>query len=498
MYNNIISNFLITIILLIVLGLTSIFKMAQLADLSQKLYDHPYTVTVATKTIEANLISMHRYMKDVALSTNEHELQLAIDEVNKSEIIIYGEFEIIFDRYLGNKKDIQSSYDAFVNWKPIRDEVILLMYSDKKDEAALITKNKGALHVEKLNLQVNKLISYAKAKALFFNKNAIETKNSSITLIAIILLIIITITIIILFLLVKNLKKTDSEIKKHFHLIDQNIMSATLNENFKIIDLSNAFARYLSYTKKDLLSTSDYFIFDDCDKSTKNEIIRISRSGKDWKGEVKKLDFEDEIKWLEYNIHPVFNDNYDVIAYTCIFHDILSKKRIEEISNIDSLTSLHNRRYFDNIFPKELRIAKRNKIFLAYVMLDIDHFKQYNDTYGHQEGDSALKKVSEVLKLILNRPDDFTFRIGGEEFVMLFKVNNKEDAISIAQDCRMKIEDLKISHKKSSVSSFLTVSMGLTLIDPLLNNDLDIIYKKTDDLLYAAKQNGRNNLVYQS
>ncbi|NQY21909.1 MAG: sensor domain-containing diguanylate cyclase [Campylobacteraceae bacterium] len=496
MYNKIIFNFLLTIILLIVLGLTSIFKMGQLADLSQKLYDHPYTVTVATKTIESNLISMHRYMKDVALSTNKEELQLAIDEVNKSEIIIYGEFEIIFDRYLGDKKDIQASFDAFVNWKPIRDEIIQLMYSDNKEAAALITKNKGAIHVEKINLQVNKLINYAKAKALFFNKNAIETKNSSIRLISFILLSIITITIIVLILLVKNLKKTDSEIKKHFHLIDQNIMSATLNENFKIIDLSNAFARYLSYTKKDLLNTSSYFIFDDCDKNLKNEIIRISRSGKDWKGEVKKLDSENEINWLEYNLHPVFNDKYDVISYTCIFHDISSKKRIEEISNIDSLTSLHNRRYFDDIFPKELNIAKRNKIFLAYVMLDIDHFKQYNDTYGHQDGDSALKKVAEVLKLTLHRPDDFTFRIGGEEFVMLFKVKNKEDAISIAQDCRIKIENLKIAHKNSSVSSFVTVSMGLTLIDPLLNNDLDRIYKKADDLLYEAKQSGRNKLVY--
>ncbi|MEA3290548.1 MAG: diguanylate cyclase [Campylobacterota bacterium] len=495
MYKKVIINFTITIVLLVLLGVTAIIKMAELADLSQKLYSHPYTVTNATRIIESNLISMHRYMKDVALSNNDKELQMAVERVNSSEIIIYKQFDVIFDRYLGDKQDIQKSYDAFVKWKSIRDEVISLMKDNKEDEAAQITKQKGAKHVENLNMQVDKLVQYAQNKAIFFNQNAIDSKNSSIILIIILLLIIVSTIIFILILLLNNISKTDKEIKKHFHIIDQNIMSATLDESFNIKEVSNAFARHLGLSKDELLKKTNNFLYSDCDKNQKDTIKRVVQSGENWDGEIKKLDNNDEIKWLHSNIQPIFNDDYNVVGYTNIFHDISSKKKIEDISNIDGLTNLYNRRFFDNIFPQQIKISQRNKSLLVFVMMDIDHFKQYNDTYGHQAGDTTLKKVASVIKKSLNRPDDYTFRLGGEEFGMLYNVNDTNEAFNVADKTRQDIESLKIEHSGNSASKFVTMSMGVYVIEIDKIYEVDDIYKSTDELLYQAKQNGRNQVI---
>jgi len=494
MYKKVLFSFSITLVLLVLLGVGAIFKMAELANLSQKLYEHPYTVTTATKTVESNVISMHRYMKDVALSTSNEELLIAIENVNESELIVYRQFDIIFDKYLGDKKDIQKSYDAFISWKSIRDKVIHLVKINEKAKAATITKTKGAEHIENLNHQVNKLIDYAYKKAMYFNKNAKETKKSSIIMISTVLVIIIIVIVTILVLLVKNIRETDKEIKKHFHLIDQNIMSVTLNKNLKITDTSNAFARHIKFSKKDILNQSDGFLYNDCSLDEQNTIKRVIQSGKNWDGEIKKLDIDGEIKWLHSHIHPVFNEDYEVIGYTNILHDISSKKKIEEISQIDGLTSLFNRRHFDELFPSQIKISKRNNSLLAFVMMDIDHFKQYNDTYGHQEGDTTLKSVAKLLKISLKRPDDYIFRLGGEEFGMLYSVSSTEDAKNIANEVRENIENLHISHTGNSASKWVTMSMGLYVIDTNDISDVEEIYKKSDEALYKSKQSGRNQV----
>ena len=401
MYKKVLISFTITLFLLLWLGTTAIYKMVELADLSQNLYEHPYTVTTATKTIESNIISMHRYMKDVTLSTSKNELFMAIDNVNKNELIVYKQFDIVFDKYLGDKNDIQKSYDAFKNWKVIRDEVIFLVQNNQKAKAAQITKGKGARHIKNLNSQVNKLVKYAYNKAIFFNENAIKTKESSIIVVTLILTVILTIIVSILVLLVKNIKSTDMEIKKHFHLIDQNIMSVTLDTNLKITETSQAFARHLGISKEDILKKSAGFLYEDCTIDEQKTIKRIIQSGDNWNGEIQKNDINDEKKWLHSYIHPIFDDLYNISGYTNILHDISSKKKIELISQVDGLTSLYNRRHFDVLFPKQIKIAKRSNTILVFVMMDIDHFKQYNDTYGHQAGDLTFKTSCFVIKEII-------------------------------------------------------------------------------------------------
>ncbi|MBU0631158.1 diguanylate cyclase [bacterium] len=170
-------------------------------------------------------------------------------------------------------------------------------------------------------------------------------------------------------------------------------------------------------------------------------------------------------------------------------------KKLENASYTDSLTNLHNRRYFNMVFDREVKRAKRARSQITFMMLDVDFFKQYNDTYGHIEGDLALKAVAKVLKSVLKRPSDFVFRLGGEEFGVLATDIDEEDSAALAQKICTEMENSKIPHSANKVSKYLTLSIGVVscIADETLNEE-DII-KQADKKLYEAKKNGRNRYI---
>ena len=172
-----------------------------------------------------------------------------------------------------------------------------------------------------------------------------------------------------------------------------------------------------------------------------------------------------------------------------------ANKRLENASYTDTLTTLHNRRYFNLVYEREFRRTKRLNSCITFMMLDIDYFKQYNDTYGHLEGDEALKKVANVLKETLKRPTDFVFRLGGEEFGVLLTQSDYENTQKIAQKICESVQGEQIRHKKSQVNKFLTISIGVicTTVDGI--EDEDLLLSRADKMLYEAKENGRNRFV---
>ncbi|MEH6452334.1 MAG: GGDEF domain-containing protein [Psychromonas sp.] len=172
------------------------------------------------------------------------------------------------------------------------------------------------------------------------------------------------------------------------------------------------------------------------------------------------------------------------------------QKMLENTTKTDSLTNLYNRRHFDDCFPKDINTAKRNNKLLALAMFDIDFFKNYNDTYGHQAGDQALIRISELLRGELHRSNDAVFRLGGEEFCLLFQVKGQQSAIDIIERIQISIEGLKIKHSGSEVSRYLTLSCGLLIIRPEDNIIDQQAYKDCDDLLYKAKHAGRNQMLH--
>jgi len=169
-----------------------------------------------------------------------------------------------------------------------------------------------------------------------------------------------------------------------------------------------------------------------------------------------------------------------------------ANKKLENVSYTDVLTSLHNRRYFNLVYKRELQRAKREKSYITFMMLDIDYFKQYNDTYGHIEGDFALKSVAKILTDTLKRPTDFVFRLGGEEFGILLTHTDETNSAKLARDIGDAIRARGIKHEASQVSQYLTISIGLVccVADNSLNED--ILLSKADEMLYEAKDGGRD------
>jgi len=658
MKNKIIISFGITIFLIVLLGATAIFKMQELANLSENLYKHPYTVTTATKTVQSNLMSMHKYMKDITTAKSNMQIKDATFKLNQSEDIIYKQYEIIFDRYLGDKNDIQKSFDSFIAWKPARDAVIKVMLQRTKNTTVNTEQDIDTNYVEYLNEQVDKLVDYAYNKAIFFNKNAIDKKNSAIILISILLtiaLILVTIVVVSLIRHVTRIQKEeeltnrkkeqhkfigmlreeyskneslkdiceksinhlitkfnavngslyifdedndklylaatyglkyseleqtldlhenlisenilerkikvfdidkqinlgnikisckklvtipvmefensvgtvqlvfddkfndidlefletvvslmgtyiykaekDDESMRYLKLIDQNVLISKTDLDGNIISVSEQLCILSKYEKEELIGKTHRVLrHPDMPKEIFVDIWQTITKGNIWRGEIKNRTKDGGYYWISSVIAPDCDLNGNVIGYTAIRDNITDKKTIEHIAITDGLTSLYNRRHFDDLFPQQIKISKREKKTLVFVLIDIDHFKQYNDTYGHQDGDTTLKLVAGALKDTLRRPNDYVFRLGGEEFGLVYFIKDEEDGLKIAQQAKVNVENLKIDHSGNSASKYVTISSGLYNIKPNDYSSVEEIYKKADEALYIAKESGRNQI----
>lgn len=173
---------------------------------------------------------------------------------------------------------------------------------------------------------------------------------------------------------------------------------------------------------------------------------------------------------------------------------IIILRKAQECSVRDGLTGLFNRRYFDIIASREISGSRRDGHYFGLIMLDIDYFKQYNDTYGHQKGDTMLKLVSRVLAVTLKRPMDQAFRVGGEEFAIVSRAERPEQIEMLAHLLHKAIESCHFDYP-ASTAGHLTISVGVAIVSPTNVTSVDALYAKADQALYRAKHEGRNRVV---
>ncbi len=166
--------------------------------------------------------------------------------------------------------------------------------------------------------------------------------------------------------------------------------------------------------------------------------------------------------------------------------------KLEKIAMTDGLTNIFNRRYFDEIYRKEWSRSLRTKDHISIILIDIDYFKKYNDTYGHQKGDECLKKVAGSLKNTIRRSSDLIARYGGEEFIALLSNTDINGAAAVAKKIKTGITSLKIEHETSVVAPYLTLSMGYSCIVPNSRIHRDKLVDTADKALYKSKKSGRN------
>ncbi|NCN08749.1 MAG: diguanylate cyclase [Leptospira sp.] len=178
----------------------------------------------------------------------------------------------------------------------------------------------------------------------------------------------------------------------------------------------------------------------------------------------------------------------------------MTNRFLEKISSHDPLTNIYNRRYFDQFMESEWNNIPKNKQALSLLMIDIDFFKSYNDEYGHQAGDTALKKFSNMLIELVTRTRDVVSRYGGEEFAIILPQTDTRGANFIADEICKKIYSMKLLHKHSPFENCLTCSIGVAteLPENWKKNNMNELILKADKALYKAKEKGRNQaVVYQ-
>jgi diguanylate cyclase (GGDEF)-like protein len=173
----------------------------------------------------------------------------------------------------------------------------------------------------------------------------------------------------------------------------------------------------------------------------------------------------------------------------------LESRVLNDLAERDGLTGLYNRRRYDKDIERVWRQSRRDQSQLTLLMIDIDHFKAFNDLYGHQAGDDALKRVAEVIATCAQRPLDFAARFGGEEFALVLYGPAQDFGREIPETLRRGVEELRIPHAESSTSEWLTVSIGVAIVSPGNERSLAGAIQLADEALYQAKEEGRNRVV---
>ncbi len=234
-----------------------------------------------------------------------------------------------------------------------------------------------------------------------------------------------------------------------------------------------------------------------------NFCVSQSKAGTDHEADYRALTKDGDYVWIRDVVHVVRNADGEVDSLVGFMFDISERKKTEEqlaalqkeledLSFKDGLTGVANRRRFDAIMEMEWDNARRNHQPLSLIILDIDYFKEYNDHYGHIQGDDCLKKVGDALKGAATRARDLVARYGGEEFVLVLPETDAGSAQKVAERVRKQIFKLQIPHEKSCVAQLLTASMGVGTIIPGGSDDLKAFIHSVDEKLYLAKQNGRD------
>ena len=175
------------------------------------------------------------------------------------------------------------------------------------------------------------------------------------------------------------------------------------------------------------------------------------------------------------------------------------KEQISELINIvhyDVLTGIYNRRFLEENLKRIIKMISRSGGLLSVLMLDIDFFKRYNDTYGHGQGDTCLKSVAETVAGTLSRAEDFVARYGGEEFTVVLPHADAAGAQMIADKIITNVQALKMLHEKNDAADCVTISIGITTGNVQHGQDYSDYLKRADEALYMSKHNGRNRSTY--
>jgi diguanylate cyclase (GGDEF)-like protein/PAS domain S-box-containing protein len=301
----------------------------------------------------------------------------------------------------------------------------------------------------------------------------------------------------------KSLKETEDRFRLIVETAIEGIM--VFDEHYRITFANKNMASMLEYTVEEMLgrSYSSFFAEEDQDIYREQEALR--KSGRDSVYECGLLTKSGKKHWFLISARPLLGQSNRFEGSFAMLTDINERKVMEmalaeanrqliELSNRDGLTGISNRRRFDTFLESEFSRLKAENAHLSIIFLDVDHFKAYNDLYGHLMGDECLKQIANVLANCVTRPDDLVARYGGEEFACVLPDTDLANAVLKAEEIQEKVKELAIEHKGSKVSDLITVSFGVATFNSASGVTIEEMMKFADKQLYKAKSLGRNRI----
>lgn len=383
--------------------------------------------------------------------------------------ILHPDNQYSFNKNKGIKRDLKEDFPNGLDEEGIY-KYPLGNILNNDDNAILILKTKGE-----------------------YEKSLIDAKIK--TAVIVLLLTIVLSFILAIYIskgpikLQKALLKAHDKLNEFTSIIDKYVVTATTKKDSTIVSVSSAFEKSSGYSKEELIGEKISIVnHPDKDENLFKELWNTILSGKIWNGEIKNKRKDNEDYWLEQKIIPTLNENNEIESFVSIGIDITAKKQLEELASIDKLTGLYNRRMIDEFINIEVEKHKRNPYDgLSVIMIDVDYFKNVNDTFGHQIGDRVLSQTAKLM-LENSRKSDIKGRFGGEEFIIICPQTTIESAFKLAEKIRISIENFKFEEV-----GYKTISLGISTFED--NDTIESLIKKADTALYQAKNSGRNKSV---
>lgn len=308
---------------------------------------------------------------------------------------------------------------------------------------------------------------------------------------------------------IAEIQKTLQKSEVRFQRIVETAIEGILvfDQHYRITFANKNMAKMLGYTAEEIIGKPYISLFPESQLDVYYTQEALRKKGEDSVYECRLLGKDGRSHWFLVSARAILDDAGQFEGSFAMLTDINERKEMEllleetnrrltELSNTDSLTGIANRRNFDDTLQREYSRLTRSKSKLSVILLDVDHFKEYNDCYGHVMGDECLRKIGRVLEQCINRAVDLAARYGGEEFACILPDTDITAAVKIAENIRQNIEDLKIEHIKSTVSRFVTASLGVTTVEYASHISPEKIIAMADKLLYQAKVSGRNQIRY--
>lgn len=280
-----------------------------------------------------------------------------------------------------------------------------------------------------------------------------------------------------------------------------------IDKSFKVIRINNMFLSLIGKPANEVLGAKCYELLPEaCDGPENCPMKDILRGTPIIEQEKVLADKSGASIPFKVIFTPLSSLDMSTIGMVATWENIAERKHAEEVLQLanrelerlateDGLTKLANRRRFDEYLEREWLRQTRNKKLISLILFDVDFFKNYNDLYGHQAGDLCLMTVAESIRKKIRRPGDLGARYGGEEFVVVIPETDSTGAWHVAENIRQELVSRQITHGRSTVAPYVTISCGLATIMPSVDIEPKVLIEMADKALYRAKQAGRNRTI---